>query len=101
MLQVTFHPFETIQEEINPRWRALREMVEDMQKMLLTGGVKTNIFQDAKKKDQTNDTFVFVLNDKSQLEQAKEFFEDLGEVKQVLVMGENPNAEVIYSHDEL
>ena len=51
MLQVTFHNFDKIQEEINPRWRALREMVEDMQKMLLTGGVKTNIFQDKKKPD--------------------------------------------------
>ena len=30
MLEVTFHDFEVIQKEINPRWRAVREMVEDM-----------------------------------------------------------------------
>ena len=56
MLQVTFHEFEEIRR-INPRWRALREMVEDMQKMLLTGGVKTNIFRDK------SGAFIYVLND--------------------------------------
>ena len=30
MLEVTFHEFNLIKKEINPRWKALREMVEDM-----------------------------------------------------------------------
>ena len=45
MLQVEYQPFKLVREKINPRWREEREMVEDMQKMLLTGGVKTNIFR--------------------------------------------------------
>ena len=58
MLVVTFHSFEEIRKTINPRWRAIREMVEDIQKMLLTGGVKTNIFR-----ERVNGDFVFVMND--------------------------------------
>lgn len=67
MLSVTFHPFEKVKAEINGRWRAEREMVEDMQKMLLTGGVKTNIFRDKKSANQRN-TFVYVLNNADQME---------------------------------
>ena len=62
MLQVTFHSHEAIQKDINPRWRAQREMVEDMQKMLLTGGVQTNLFKTGAS------TFVFVVNDVNKLE---------------------------------
>lgn len=72
MLSVTFHPFEKVKAEINGRWRAEREMVEDMQKMLLTGGVKTNIFRDKWSANQRN-TFVYVLNNADQMEQAREF----------------------------
>lgn len=43
-------------------------MVEDMQKMLLTGGVKTNMFKDTETK------IVCILNDLTQLEAAREFF---------------------------
>ena len=71
MLQVTFHPFEKIRDEINPRWRAVREMIEDTQKMLLTGGVKTNIFRDTKQEKQNQDgclIMVYILNDQSQLQ---------------------------------
>jgi len=63
MLQVEFFPFAQIRSDINPRWRAEREMVEDMQKMLLTGGVKTNIFRKKDVAGQSKSTFVFVLND--------------------------------------
>lgn len=56
MLAVDFHDFEEVQGLINPRWTAFREMVEDMQKMLLTGGVKTNIFREGPS------TIVCVLN---------------------------------------
>ena len=68
ILVVEFFHFTQVQEEINPRWRAFREMVEDMQKMLLTGGVKTNIFKN------TETQIVCVLNDATQLEMAQEFF---------------------------
>ena len=63
--------------------------------MLLTGGVQTNLFK------TSESTFVFVVNDLTKLEQAREFFTDLPEVKKVESMGDNPDAEVIYPNDEL
>ena len=56
-LVVEFFDFNHVKQEINPRWRAFREMVEDMQTMLLTGGVKANIFK------QTETQIACVLND--------------------------------------
>jgi aspartate/glutamate racemase len=79
ILIVEFHDFTQVQKEINPRWRAFREMVEDMQKMLLTGGVKTNIFKN------TDTQIVCVLNDAAQLEMAREFFSSQPEVSSVTV----------------
>ena len=49
-----------------------------MQKMLLTGGVKTNIFRE--KKPESPNKIVCVLNDTSQLSEARNFFEQQAEV---------------------
>ena len=60
ILIVKFHPFADIKERINPRWPTERDMVKDMQTMLLTGGVKTNVF-----KSKASNQFAFVLNDRA------------------------------------
>ena len=44
---------------------------------------------------------VYILNDKSQLEQAREFFTQLAEVKSIVVPGENAGGYVMYGEDEL
>ena len=48
MLMATFKPMEEI-VKLNPRWtkseKGFREMVEDMQTLMLTGGVKSNMFR--------------------------------------------------------
>ena len=75
LLEVRFHAFSHVRKHVNPRWRDFREMVEDMQKMLLTGGVKTNVF-----KLREPDSIMCVLNDADQLRQATEFFAAQGEV---------------------
>ena len=47
MLVVRFKPMTVISESINPRWTKnnFKQMIQDMQDMLLTGGVRTNIFR--------------------------------------------------------
>ena len=47
ILIVTFKQMTEISESINPRWpkNNFKQMVQDMQDMLLTGGVRTNIFR--------------------------------------------------------
>ena len=79
-------------------------MIEDTQKLLLTGGVKTNIFRDTKQEKLNEDdclVMVYILNDTSQLEQAREFFTQLAEVKSIVVPGENTGGYVMYGEDEL
>ena len=79
-------------------------MIEDTQKLLLTGGVKTNIFRDTKQEKLNEDdclVMVYILNDTSQLEQAREFFTQLAEVKSIVVPGENAGGYVMYGEDEL
>mmetsp|Transcript_39134 Transcript_39134/g.51185 ORF Transcript_39134/g.51185 Transcript_39134/m.51185 type:complete len:127 (-) Transcript_39134:381-761(-) len=63
MLQVTYKSLEQLRKKGNRRWKAEKHMVEDMQKMLLTGGVKTNIFRS--RSNDASPTFVFVLNDQA------------------------------------
>ena len=91
VLVLNFHPFAKIKAEINPRWTAVREMVEDMQKMLLTGGVKTNIFRDQYTGKDQQLTFICILNDQAQLDQAKTFFSDQPEVESINQV--DPNAD--------
>ena len=81
ILVVSFKPMVEISESISPRWSKhnFKEMVKDMQEMLLTGGVRTNIFR------QGTDQIVVVFNDWESLSQAKTFFEDLDEVESVKV----------------
>lgn len=59
ILIVRFKPMTEISKSINPRWTKhnFKEMVKDMQELLLTGGVRTNIFKQGK------DEIVAVLND--------------------------------------
>ena len=47
MLVIRFKPMTEISKSINPRWTIhnFKEMVKDMQELLLTGGVRTNIFK--------------------------------------------------------
>ena len=81
ILIVKFRPMQEISSVENPRWKKqnFREMVNDMQDMLLTGGVRTNIFR------QGQDEIVVVMNDKESLESAKLFFDDKDEVLEVRV----------------
>ena len=59
MLIIRFKPMTEISKSINPRWTKnnFKEMVKDMQELLLTGGVRTNIFKQGK------DEIVAVMND--------------------------------------
>ena len=52
--------------------------------MLLTGGVRTNIFR------QATDEIVVMLNDVESLKMAQDFFENQDEIAEVRV-GENKN----------
>ena len=54
-------------------------MVNDMQDMLLTGGVRTNIFR------QGQEEIVVVMNDRESLDSAKLFFDEKDEVLEVRV----------------
>ena len=69
-------------------------MVADMQTMLLTGGVKVNIFRD--KRD--GDVITCILNDKEQLKEAKAFFLQQKEVSSIYDYEDsNPGGHVFYN----
>ena len=64
ILTVKFKSMEEISAKINPRWSKhnFREMINDMQDMLLTGGVRTNIFK------QGTEEIAVVVNDYESLQ---------------------------------